>query len=1293
MKCRSAVTAAIAVMVARLAVAAHLPNYDALSDAPRVEAASTQRAAALSATASVRVQWDDRFGVPTFVWPAPVRAVAAMNAVRLSPSNEDAARGFLSQYAALYGLNAADISDAYVAAVHDTGRGAIVVKLRQTIGGIPVFRDEVNVVLNRDRDLVALSGHIAPLPHSTHIAAASASASPFLLTAPAAIAAADQTVDVNALRSVGRGEGGYEKYAGASNVPIRTRRLYFHLPDRYEPAYYVEVRGDDTVYGMIVSAIDGRLLLRKDLSADATGTSYGYRVWANPDGEQLPFAGPQGYDGTPNPTASTDGYQPFFILPNFLNVVHGPISTGDPWLPPSAFETVGNNVDAYVDLFPPDGLSAGDFRATTSGGTFFDRTYDVTLDPYSSEDQQMAAITQLFYDVNFLHDWYYDAGFTEAAGNAQSDNLGRGGFGGDPILAEAQDYSGRNNANMLTPPDGESPRMQMYVWDSAGNRTLRVESPTSIAKPYMTGVAVFGPQSFDITGDVVRTTPSNACSDITSSVAGKIAFVDRGDCTFLFKTQRARAAGAIGVIIGNVLTSPSPNVQASMGCTDCDDADNLPPAMNVALPDANAFRTALAGSGMRASLHREPAVDRDGTIDNQIVAHEWMHYLTNRLVGDGLGLVSSQSRGLGEGWSDFNALLMSVRPEDTRFSSNALFDGAYAVAVYATTGGSNGPLINNGTYFGIRRVPYSTDRTKNPLTLRHLTNGVEITGAPVRYGSDGAENAEVHSTGEVWCNMLWEAYASMLRDTLGATPRLTFAQAQKRMREYLVASLKITPTDPTILEARDALLATALATDRIDYQRFWEAFGKRGAGLNAIAPERYSDANNGAVEDFNGSGGMAIVSVTIGDSTTACLRDGLLGNGETGAIRIALRNIGGVSLQSTTVEAHSSDSALSFTNGGVASVPPSNPGETVTAVLGGALAAGLTSVLNTDLSIVVRDPQIPLADGMSFTYPARLNAVEAPKESATDDVEAATSAWTRIGTAAVTWNRVAVTERDHRWLAPEPNAAADISLVSPMLVVGSTGDFKFSFRHRFALDFYVVAFPQYVDGGVIEISADQGKTWTDLGERIDPSTTHYASDGEIILQNGSAIEGRKSFAGYSPGFDKSRPSISPFTTTVVNLGTDYAGKRVQVRFRFVTGVQHSFATRTGWEIDDIAFENILNLPFAVIVGDRGGCGGAAATTTMLTTSATKLMPQQTVVFSAAVTSQQPTTGTVDFYDNGAILGTARIDSGVARFTASSLSFGPHTITATFNGGKYFTASTATPLLVQVGAAPRRRSVR
>ena len=83
---------------------------------------------------------------------------------------------------------------------------------------------------------------------------------------------------------------------------------------------------------------------------------------------------------------------------------------------------------------------------------------------YGRRTQRAASVANLFYFNNIMHDFAYQLGFTEAAGNFQTNNFGRGGTGNDPVRAEAQDGSGTNNANFATPPDGSSPRMQMFLF-------------------------------------------------------------------------------------------------------------------------------------------------------------------------------------------------------------------------------------------------------------------------------------------------------------------------------------------------------------------------------------------------------------------------------------------------------------------------------------------------------------------------------------------------------------------------------------------------------------------------------------------------------------------------------------------------------------------------------------------------------------------------------------------------------------------------------------------------------------
>jgi extracellular elastinolytic metalloproteinase len=130
--------------------------------------------------------------------------------------------------------------------------------------------------------------------------------------------------------------------------------------------------------------------------------------------------------------------------------------------------TIGNNVDAYLDRDNNNAADTGG-RPVSSTKTF-EYTADLAQAPTLAVTQ-MAAVTNLFYLNNVIHDKLYRHGFNEAAGNFQTNNFGKGGAGNDAVLAEAQDGGGTNNANFATPADGSKPRMQMYLWNrSTPNR-------------------------------------------------------------------------------------------------------------------------------------------------------------------------------------------------------------------------------------------------------------------------------------------------------------------------------------------------------------------------------------------------------------------------------------------------------------------------------------------------------------------------------------------------------------------------------------------------------------------------------------------------------------------------------------------------------------------------------------------------------------------------------------------------------------------------------------------------------
>ncbi|MBN1208153.1 MAG: myxosortase-dependent M36 family metallopeptidase [Myxococcaceae bacterium] len=1122
---------------------------------------------------------EERLGVPTVLWNARHDTERTSSMATLRP--DQAARTHLKRFADLYRLTREDISSASLQFVHKTERGPVVARFGQKIEGIEIFRSGVNVAMDQDNNLVAITGYLAP--HDAVAARRSTVGTDFRLAAADAVARAftDLTDTAISGRSlVGTGSKGdfaqfaFEPGVGtvmphAMSAPARARQVYFTLPSGLEPAWYVELNvgtkgsDDSDSYSYVVSAKDGSLLFRNNLTVE---DSFTYRVWADTT-SFIPFDGPHGADATPHPTGTPDRYQAPFIPPNLITLQNFPFSRNDPWLPANATQTTGNNVDAYADLVAPDGFQPGgmDLRANTTAPGAFDYTYDVTKAPGSSVDQRKAAVAHLFYLNNYLHDAYYDSGFDELAGNAQASNYGRGGIEGDAIKAEAQDYGGRNNANMTTPADGARPRMQMYVFNGVPN--MLTTEPANIAGGFTVGTGAFGSSDYNIDGELQILDPNGAtyaCAPFPpDTFNGKIAVVDRGPlppgaaCSFTAKALNAQQAGAIAVIIANHTAG-----QGAPGMAGADPAITVP-VVSTTKETADAWKAAVAaGSTVKVRMHRSPDLDRDGTIDNAIVAHEWGHYISNRLIGNANGLINSQGRAMGEGWADFHAMLMMVRDEDRTKPGNDQFQGVYAIAGYTQSGGTN-----NGHYFGIRRVPYSTDMTKNGLTYKHISNGNALPNHPVSGGASGLGNSQVHNSGEVWSTMLWECYASLLNV-------YPFQEAQRRMKAYLVAGYKLTPNSPTILEARDALLAAVAAAAPADYTRFAQAFAKRGAGFGAKGPDRESADNVGVVESYVAGNNLEVVSIRLDDSVTGCDRDGVLDVGETGTLSVTVRNngVGALPASTATVAASGASATIAFPNGNTLNLPALQRNATATATLRVQLTAA-NAPASAGLTITFDEPSLP-ASAKTAIYDGRVHYDAMLSGATSDSFEGELSSWTSsfIGSRPG-WQPETEKNPDgtsSRYLhVPDLSVLSEVALTSPWMKVSETGEFVMTFKYRHSLEGTVstagMVGPFY-DGVVLEFSVD-GIEWYnafDLGQ--DPGYTAFLATGDNPLSDLPA------YAGMSTGFPG-------WSTATVNLGQMVAGESLRVRFRMGTD---SAVGAYGFDLDDVQFTSLSDAPFSTL---------------------------------------------------------------------------------------------------------------
>ncbi|KAI9501722.1 Fungalysin metallopeptidase-domain-containing protein [Coemansia spiralis] len=131
--------------------------------------------------------------------------------------------------------------------------------------------------------------------------------------------------------------------------------------------------------------------------------------------------------------------------------------------------TIGNNVWAQTN---PTGNDTwiGNYRPVSSAA-FPNKVFDFPLNT-NSEPSTYAdfSVTQLFYTVNTMHDLAFVYGFNEEAGNFQDINYSGKGTGGDYIVAFAQDGGSTNNANFMSPPDGQHGLMRMYLWSETTPR-------------------------------------------------------------------------------------------------------------------------------------------------------------------------------------------------------------------------------------------------------------------------------------------------------------------------------------------------------------------------------------------------------------------------------------------------------------------------------------------------------------------------------------------------------------------------------------------------------------------------------------------------------------------------------------------------------------------------------------------------------------------------------------------------------------------------------------------------------
>ncbi|MDA9774267.1 M36 family metallopeptidase [Saprospiraceae bacterium] len=492
--------------------------------------------------------------------------------------------------------------------------------------------------------------------------------------------------------------------------------------------------------------------------------------------------------------------------------------------------TRGNNVHAYLDK---DTDNASDGMEPDGGAELlFDFAHDQAGEPVDSDD---AAQVNLFYMNNFLHDFLYLHGFNEASGNFQENNYGNGGLGGDYVFAEASDGSGTNNANFATPGDGAGGRMQMFLWQANPNDIFKVDEPSNLSGIYEVLLGGFGGAVTDepVTGlfvEVDTGTPgeeaTQGCTELINGdeIMGNIAVINRGACEFGLKALNAEQAGAIAVVICNIpgVNGGTGNEVTPMGGGAVGDQVTIP-TMMMGVTNCNNLKASVNdGTPVTVTIQLPQIVgpeQLDASFDNGVIAHELGHGVSNRLTGgpSQAGCLGNDEQ-MGEGWSDYIALITSVEPGDMGTDGRG-------IGTYVQKQSTTGP--------GIRSQRYSTDLSIN----NKVYNDIIGTTAP-------------HPLGEVWASITWDIYWFMV-DKYGYDADIDNQDSgNARGIRLVLDGMREQGCSPGFVSGRDGILiADQLNNNGENLCELWEIFAARGVGF--FADEVSTNDRNDNVQNFD----------------------------------------------------------------------------------------------------------------------------------------------------------------------------------------------------------------------------------------------------------------------------------------------------------------------------------------------------------------------------------------------------------------------------------------------------------
>ncbi len=456
------------------------------------------------------------------------------------------------------------------------------------------------------------------------------------------------------------------------------------------------------------------------------------------------------------------------------------------------------------------------------------------------------------------------------------------------------------------------------------------------------------------------------------------------------------------------------------------------------------FGTPPDGGAPRMQMFRwtytTPA--RDSDLDNGVIVHEYGHGISNRLVGGPSNTSClGNSEQMGEGWSDYYGLMLTMKPGDLPGTARGI--GTYVIG-QPTTGG------------GIRPAPYSTNFGVNAYTYASTNSGVSVP----------------HGIGFVWCTMLWEMTWDLIAQ-YGFSSDLYNGTAGNNIALNLVTEgLRYTPCNPGFVDGRNAILqADQVLYGGANQSLIWAAFARRGLGFSASQGSTGSRSDQVEAFDLPFNANVGISSVV--NPAPPTVNDCNLGP----AVSVVVRN-NGLQPQSNFGVSFSLDGAPAVTETFTGTLAPQGSAVFTFSAPLPTLALGAHTM---QVSTLLTGDQYAVDDVLTytFTYAAPTPAPYTENLESTAQVPAG---WTlQNPDNSTTWSNVSLTNgalcaTSRAWRIDyySYNAAGQQDrLISPLLDLAGSAGTRLRFHHAYAQ--YSSA---YVDSLLVQVSADCGLTWT-----------------------------------------------------------------------------------------------------------------------------------------------------------------------------------------------------------------------